>query len=611
VRQSLPETLIYCYKMHLKLISLSLMVVPCALTGTIFNDQGAIDPERYALEARSWDATAIAARLGPDFAQLQPEAEDDRPTLYQQSPKPLPGGFARINPWELGEAPAPDGDYWSESGQVGYVPDEPDTNTGLDRIAVYAYNSKVFALSPRLDWASGKPRSDPQTRNANYVAINGTVPMQPVGMARGSGLTQNEALVIYRDGLLGVAGTQTSRAGHHRPYPSLKFPKNKVPTAIAISTSNEFALITIWDTDTLTGQLAVVALEGKYLPVHTMPYMGLPNQGSWSDIKLLGYVDLPMAAPSAVSVASNGYWKGPSATSGKNMGALKLTDDAIRDMLYKGGVIAKGGYAIVASKHENKVAIVDLTRLFAHMRKSYLSSASAYNATMANRGPAPDQFPQAFSALKTHVPEVVWQAKFTSPTAVLAGHRIDRWSTDHFKAYVATENGTIHIIDTSALMARSSWHTRGALAEIGSFKVGANPVSMFFARRADQGLPLIPVKSNSGYADCFNAVFWVACRGDRSIQAVHTYRGQGAVHMVIRDQRMGDPVAVSTAVRGPIVTVADFAGKKILSFRIGPIVDVRNKVTYGAGATGTDKFEFAGELALPGRPFMVGSANVN
>jgi hypothetical protein len=257
--------------MHLKLISLSLMVVPCALTGTIFNDQGAIDPERYALEARSWDATAIAARLGPDFAQLQPEAEDDRPTLYQQSPKPLPGGFARINPWELGEAPAPDGDYWSESGQVGYVPDEPDTNAGLDRIAVYAYNSKVFALSPRLDWASGKPRSDPQTRNANYVAINGTVPMQPVGMARGSGLTQNEALVIYRDGLLGVAGTQTSRAGHHRPYPGLKFPKNKVPTAIAISTSNEFALITIWDTDTLTGQLAVVALEGKYLPVHTMP----------------------------------------------------------------------------------------------------------------------------------------------------------------------------------------------------------------------------------------------------------------------------------------------------------------------------------------------------
>lgn len=70
-------------------------------------------------------------------------------------------------------------------------------------------------------------------------------------------------------------------------------------------------------------------------------------------------------------------------------------------------------------------------------------------------------------------------------------------------------------------------------------------------------------------------------------------------------------MAVGTAVRGPIVTVADFAGKKILSFRIGPIVDTRNQVTHGAGASGNDKFEFAGELALPGRPFLVGSANVD
>lgn len=81
--------------------------------------------------------------------------------------------------------------------------------------------------------------------------------------------------------------------------------------------------------------------------------------------------------------------------------------------------------------------------------------------------------------------------------------------------------------------------------------------------------------------------------------------------MTIRDARMSDPVAVSTAVRGPILTVADYAGKKILSFRIGAIYDARNKVTYGCGPTGTDPFEFAGELAIPGRPFLIGSANVN
>ena len=38
-------------------------------------------------------------------------------------------------------------------------------------------------------------------------------------------------------------------------------------------------------------------------------------------------------------------------------------------------MVAKGGYAIVASQHENKVAMVDLGPLFAYMRESYLSSA--------------------------------------------------------------------------------------------------------------------------------------------------------------------------------------------------------------------------------------------
>jgi hypothetical protein len=166
-------------------------------------------------------------------------------------------------------------------------------------------------------------------------------------------------------------------------------------------------------------------------------------------------------------------------------------------------------------------------------------------------------------------------------------------------------------LDTSTLLWRSSWQKKGTLGEIGSFQVGKNPVSMCFSRRDVKNLPLIPSTSNSGIPDCFNSVFWVACRGDRSVMACHTYNGQGMVHMTIRDSRMGDPVAICTAVRGPILTVADFSGKKILSFRIGDLVDARNNVTYKCGASGTDKFEFAGELDLPGTPFLVGSANVN
>jgi hypothetical protein len=73
---------------------------------------------------------------------------------------------------------------------------------------------------------------------------------------------------------------------------------------------------------------------------------------------------------------------------------------------------------------------------------------------------------------------------------------------------------------------------------------------------------------------------------------------------------MGDPVAVSVASRGNIVSVADFNGRKVLSFRIGGISD-RYGVHYGAGADGNADFEFAGELPVAGHPFAVNSANVN
>jgi hypothetical protein len=581
-----------------------------ASAGTIFNAEGLVDRTNYTLEALTWNTTSINEKLGATFAALNPDAPDDRPTLYKHPSTAYPKGFARINPWELGTAPSSDGDYWSDSGQVGYVPDNP-LDAGLDRIALYAYYSKVFALSPRLDWASGTPHSDPQTRDSHYIQMNGESPKQPVAMYRGYGMTQNEAIVIYRDGLMGVAGTQTSRAGTDRPYPGLMFPENKIPTSIAITSENEFALVTVWDTDTLKGQLAVIALEGKYLPYHTMPYMGLPNEGSWSDFKLLGYIDLPMSAPSSVSAASNGFWNGPSQTNGKDLGAFKLSTTADREYLYTSSMIALNGYAIVASKQENKVAIVDLTPLFTYMRTSWLSSASSYTTSSSTRGAGATQFPKTFDANASSKPKVIWEATYAKPTAVLAGLYVNRWSTDRVKAYVATEDGTIHILDTSSLLWRSSWQKKGTLGEIGSFQVGKNPVSMCFARRDVKNLPLIPSTSNSGIPDCFNSVFWVACRGDRSVMACHTYNGQGMVHMTIRDSRMSDPVAVCTAVRGPILAVADFNGKKILSFRIGDLVDARNKVTYKCGPSGTDKFEFAGELSLPGKPFLIGSANVN
>jgi hypothetical protein len=247
------------------------------------------------------------------------------------------------------------------------------------------------------------------------------------------------------------------------------------------------------------------------------------------------------------------------------------------------------------------------------MRESYLSSSTSYAATIAARGAGDAEFPQAFAVRPSITPKVVWEQAVTQPTCVLAGLKIDRWSRDFHKAYVATTDGTINIIDTSSLMYRNSWEQKHALARIGSFNVGRNPTSMCFTRRKDSNLPLLPMASDGSQydPDPLNNLFYVAVRGERKVVASVTFGGAGAVYRTIQDTRMNDPVFVSAAIRGPILSVADFRGRKILSFRMGTITDNRNGVSYGAGADGHDPFEFAGELPFNGYPFLVNSSNVN
>lgn len=578
-----------------------------------------LDHAAYLAAAHANDRDGINSRLGPTFEQLNPGAADDRPTLFKQTSKVRASGSYsnKTNPYELGTNPSKDGDYWSDTGQVAYVAEDPVNNPGLDRIQTFAYYDKVYALSPRLDFASGKASPDPQTRESTYInMLGGRGPKQPIAMVRSYGMQQNESLVLYKDGLLALAASQTSRKSTDRPFPGILFPAHKVPTALAVTTSNEFALVTVWDTETQRGQLAVVALEGKFIPYHTWPYIGFPNQGSWSDFKLLGYIDLPMSMPSAVSAGSNGFWNGPSQTDGKSLSQINLSLEWVRDFLYDGSwrmTVADKGYAIVASKRENMAVVVNLAPLFKYMRDSYLGSAASFAQTLATRGKADNQFPQTFSVNPAIKPTVVYQMTVAQPTAVLAGFRIDRWSKDRYKGYVASEDGTIHVLDTSSLLARFTWEKSAPILKLGSFRVGKNPTAMAFARHQQSNLPLIPrdAKGEQYNPDPLNNLFWVTCRGDREVVQVVTWGGEGAVHHRIRDSRMGDPVGVSVATRGNIVSVTDFSGKKLLSYRIGAIKDLRNKVTYGCGPTGTDPFEFAGELLLPGWPFLVTSTNLN
>ena len=137
------------------------------LKSPLYKTDGTLNLSLYNQLASSYDKATMETRLGPSFLDLSPTATDDRPTLFQPTSKPRTSGYIRTNPYELGGPPVTDGDYWSDSGQVGYVPDDV-TDPGLDRVQTFAYYDRVFAISPRLDWASGKPHPEPHTREPYY-----------------------------------------------------------------------------------------------------------------------------------------------------------------------------------------------------------------------------------------------------------------------------------------------------------------------------------------------------------------------------------------------------------------------------------------------------------
>jgi hypothetical protein len=588
---------------------------------TIFQPDGVtINPAAYSTYLDKRDVSTLSTRLGPTFEALNPGAPDDRPT-HPSHPKriPPPNFWGRINPYELGlsTGPGDDNDYWSESGQALIAPDDP-THCGVSRMQVFAYYNRVFAISPRFDVSGGD-----RDFFGDYIVYKnalGKAPTGAVASVRNYSLLQNEALIITKDGLLGAGLTQTSREGEAWPMPYIVLPPNKKPTAIAVTSSNELALITVWDTQALKGQLAVVALQGKWLGSHTMHRTCQPNEGSWSAFKLLGYVDLPMAAPSSVAAASNSAWGGPSQTANLDLGQIDLSLWWNRDGLREGEsqwtqVFASKGYAVVASKLENKMCLVDLSAFLGFVRASYLVHDDAsYAAVIAKE--AAGQFPYTFDERPETKPVVVWQKTVAKPTCVLAAPRLDRWSTDYYKAYVASEDGNIHIIDASSLMARYSWHQNNPIAETGSFYVGKNPTSMCFTRFTESAgrVPLMPVNGNGSVqsADPLNNTFYVACRGDRKVVAVCSYGGRGKIYREIIDSRMSDPVAVSVAGRGNIVTIADYTGKCLHSFRLGSLGRTTPSFSENFPVNNPGfEFDYAGQLNLSGSPFAVNSANVN
>jgi len=62
----------------------------------------------------------------------------------------------------------------------------------------------------------------------------------------------------------------------------------------------------------------------------------------------------------------------------------------------------------------------------------------------------------------------------------------------------------------------------------------------------------------------------------------------------------------------PLITEADFKGRKIINYRYGVLVfATQGGARFGMGPEGRDKFECGGVLEVPGSPLCISATNVN
>jgi hypothetical protein len=396
--------------------------------------------------------------------------------------------------------------------------------------------------------------------------------LRPIAIGRGRVTWSNNGVIAFRGGLVGAAGS----GNNNDNFAFAKLDAGKVPSAVAVTNNSELALVTVWDTAACSAELAVFALTQRDGYV-----AALPSEGFFSSIKLLGYVPLPIKRPTRVSASVDfSFWMGFTSKDS----VAELSTQAGRDKwaanIDDAHSAARSGYALVASRDEGKVVVVDLSQLLTYLRKMYMTTPELFAETQAST------WPNTFDVAPESMPTVGAVLDVDAPAAVATGFPVgDRsYSDADFakKAYVATVAGPISVYDMSGA-------SPALLRTIDGCK---NPTSVAYGR---------------GGATRDGLVF--ACRGDRTVLFV----GKGGDDVrVLSDARLYDPVSVVLGdSRGAsVVSVGDYTDRQVLSYLTGPIDSWGDELFGGLGADGKAAFELTGIWLTEGRPFALSSAMI-
>lgn len=534
-------------------------------------------------------------RLGPDYAAYHGNGAkvEKFPEIWMAPVKLDPGGrnYEIGGPWSK-----KGGDFSSTQGQVLYVPNDAATFP-VDRVTILEWSNGTFSERPEAPWHGG---FRPEPASKKWIAsASGGNPGIPIGMARGYGAWCNCGVIVFSSGLVSAAGTVTARGTE----PTFQLPPNKVPTAVSLTNKNEFALITVCDTETHKGQVAIFAMQvdGKATKfVHEWPdehAFGLPSVGLFTGMKLVGYVDLPgIEFPTGVCAVGNHDGGRMNGRDG-NAGILReysLAKQADRDVFMTGSNKNFGstaGFAVIISKYDSKAAFLDLQPMFQRVREMYFTTEANYQKTRES-GPDAKQWPYAFEADPTWKPPVVTVVDVPQPTAVLASLS----GGEKARAFIASLDGHVGIYTVGGL-ATDAPAAAGDVARLAEVQVGPNPTCLTYQKGSHDTI--------------------LACsRGDREIAWIKYTPKTAEVSRRLRDARLIDPVNIEVAdthgVSTSLLTAVDFKGKQVVNYRYSRVVfATQGGAKFDMGEDGKAEFECGGVMEFQGSPYCVSATNVN
>lgn len=562
----------------------------------------------------STSGDVLVDRLGLSSSGYDHTGESAFPDQYLRAVVSTPGGSYRSYTSEgLGTWNVDAGDYSSTEAQVAYVGDNAlvidksgawsaNDGIGLSRLTVENMSNSSLGIFPQ---AVAMPASYVgewmQSNHQDETTIG-----HPIGIARAYGHWTNGGMIVFSNGFVASDGTSTA-------YCLLRFQMEtgKKPTAIALTSSSEFTLITCIDTATGAGQLAVYAnYTGKRLQSEggissfyhdwPEPHPGLPSIGNFVGAQLLGYVDLGMNFPTGVSAVASRTSDRINAADGNagTLGDKDLSLQTTRDEFTTGNnttFISTWGFAVVISKTENKAVYVDMTAMFAGYKTQYTTTQVLYDATLPPSGANYWQeykdcaWPPRFADKPAWVPTVTATIAVTAPTAVII--------SEHGAGDLAIgcEDGMVRFWTGGPGAGGTTPTTNG------SIQAGRNITCMTYNKYASQ--------NGIRYAG-----FFAVSRGDRRIDMFSDWGSAATITKTLRDNRMVDPVHCEVYDTHGIecggFTVCDYNGKQVLQYRYTDATFTNfGGAVYHINA-GAD-WECTGVLAFPGKPIVVSGANVN